>query len=171
MLARTTILLIALFLVTVTAPAQTRRRSSTPPKQAAAQKVAAVQRQGAVRVADQIKTLTRFIYLLGGVAKGIEATDDAIRRNQAPPAVVDQVNRNKATVKTSLQNVRVGLDNLEIYFRTTPELQRYYIQLAGVAAGAANAEDLAAASQYDRAGRALLEVVNRLTDVLVAMRG
>jgi len=133
--------------------------------------VAEVQRQGATRVADQLKILTRFIYLLGGIAKGIEQTDEAIRRNQASPAFVEQSNRNKATVKTSLQNVRVGLDSLEIYFRTTPELQRYYIQLAGVAAGAANAEELAAANQYDRAGRSLLDVVNRLADVLVAMRG
>jgi len=133
--------------------------------------VAEVQRQGATRVADQLKILTRFIYLLGGIAKGIEQTDEAIRRNQPSPAIVEQSNRNKATVKTSLQNVRVGLDSLEIYFRTTPELQRYYIQLAGVAAGAANAEELAAANQYDRAGRSLLDVVNRLADVLVAMRG
>jgi hypothetical protein len=133
--------------------------------------VAEVQRQGAARVAEQLKILTRFIYLLGGIAKGIEQTDEAIRRNQASPTIVEQANRNKATVKTSLQNVRVGLDALEIYFRTTPELQRYYIQLAGVAAGAAKAEELAAANQYDRAGRSLLEVVNRLTDVLVAMRG
>jgi hypothetical protein len=130
-----------------------------------------VQRQGAIRVADQVKTLTRFIYLLGGVAKGIEQTDEAIRRNQASPTLVEQVNRNKATVKTSLQNVRVGLDSLEINFRTTPELQRYYIQLAGVAAGAAKAEEYASAGQYDRAGRSMLDVVNRLTDVLVAMRG
>ena len=49
-------------------------------------------------------------------------------------------------------------------------MQRYYIKLAGVAAGAANAEDLAAANQFDKAGRTLLEVVNHLTDVLLEMR-
>jgi len=129
-----------------------------------------VQQQGATRVADQIKTLTRFIYLLGGVAKSIEQTDEAIRRNQSSPALVQQVNRNKATVKTSLQGVREGLDKLEIQFRTTTELQRYYIKLAGTAAGAARAEEIAGAGQYDRAGRSLLDVINRLTDVLLEMR-
>ena len=38
------------------------------------------------------------------------------------------------------------------------------------AAGAADATQLAESGQYDRSGRALLDVVNRLTDVLVAIR-
>jgi hypothetical protein len=52
----------------------------------------------------------------------------------------------------------------------TPELQPFYIKLAGVAAGAADAEQKAAANQFDPAGRSLLLVVNRLTDVLLLMR-
>jgi hypothetical protein len=126
-------------------------------------------RAGATRVADQLKTLTRFLYLLGGVAKGIESADAAARRNEASPAVLEQTQKSKATVKTSLQDVRIGLDKLELDFRTTPELNRYYIKLAGVAAGAASAEEQAAANQFDRAGRTMLEVVNRLTDVLLEM--
>jgi hypothetical protein len=121
-------------------------------------------------VADQIKTLTRFLYLLGGVSRGIEAADDAAQRGESSPAVMEKTEKSKATVKTSLENVREGLDKLEIDFRTVPELQRYYIKLAGVAAGAANAEDQASAGHYDQAGRALLDVVNRLTDVLLEMR-
>jgi hypothetical protein len=121
-------------------------------------------------VAEQIKILTRFIYLLGGVAKGLEGVDDAARRNEASQAVLEQANRNKATVRASIQSVREGLDKLEIDFRTTPELQRYYIKLAGVASSAANAEELAANNQFDKAGRTLLDVVNHLTDVLLEMR-
>lgn len=134
------------------------------------QKTADARTEGASRVAEQIKNLTRFLYLLGGVSKGIEAVDEAVRRNEASPAVVQQTEKDKATVKMSLQNVREGLDKLEIDFRATPELQRYYISLAGVAAGAAGAEDQAAAGHYDQAGRSLLDVVNRLTDVLLQMR-
>ena len=73
-------------------------------------------------------------------------------------------------MKASLQNVREGLDQLEISFRSTPELEQYYLKLAGSAAGAATAEDQAAAGHFDQAGRTLLGVVNRLTDVLVLMR-
>lgn len=169
---RTIALFIALFAISPLATqSQTRRRtaSRSSGSTATAPKSSAVVHAGATRVADQTKNLTRFIFLLGGVAKGIEQTDLVIRRNEASQAVVDQQRRNKETVTTSLRSVREGLDRLEIDFRATPELQRYYIKLAGVAAGAAEAEDLAAANQYDKAGRALLEVVNRLTDVLLEM--
>ena len=108
--------------------------------------------------------------MLGGVAKGIEAADAAAKRNEASPAVIEQTQKSKATVRSSLEDVRVGLDKLEVDFRSSPELNRYYIRLAGVASGAATAEQQAAADQFDRAGRTLLEVVSRLTDVLLEMR-
>ena len=129
-----------------------------------------VRTQGAQQVAERIKLLSRFIYILGGTNSGIAAVEEAVRRNEASPAVVQQNQQSKARVKASITDFRVGLDKLEIDFRTTPELQPYYIKLAGVAAGAAAAEELAATNQFDRAGRTLLEVVNRLADVLVVMR-
>ena len=155
----------------VTGISQTRKRTTTTSSRSSAPpKAGEVQRAGATRVADEIKILTKFIYLLGGVAKSLEVADDAARRNEASAANIDQVKQGKATVRASIQSVRERLDKLEIDFRTTPELQRYYIKLAGVASGAANAEDLAAANQFDRAGRTLLDVVNHLTDVLLEMR-
>lgn len=161
-------LLITLLLSPSAAFSQTRRRPSRPATPA--QRVSQVRTQGATRVADQIKFLTRFIYLLGGVTNGIAAVDEAARRNEASPAVVQQNQQSKAKVRSSIQGFRESLDKLEIDFRATPELQPFYIKLAGVAAGAATAEEQAAANQFDRAGRSLLEVINRLTDVLVVMR-
>lgn len=125
---------------------------------------------GAGRIADQIKALTRFIYVLGGVAKGLENVDDAARRNEASPAILEQAKQNKLTVRASIRKVREGLDQLESEFSSTTELRRYYTRLAGVAAGAAAAEEQAAANQFDKSGRTLIEVVNRLTDVLLEMR-
>ena len=84
--------------------------------------------------------------------------------------MVQKNQQDKTLVKTSIANFREGLDRLEIEFRTTPELQPYYIKLAGVAAGAARAEEEAAANRFDASGRTLLNVVARLTDVLVVMR-
>ena len=164
------LLLLAIVLFPITSAAQTRRRTTSKPSRASASVKGVIEQSGAQRVADQIKILTRFIYLLGGVAKGLEGVDDAARRNEASPAILEQAARNKTTVRNSIKSVREGLDKLEIDFRATPELQRYYIKLAGVAAGAATAEDQAAANQFDKAGRTLLEVVNRLTDVLLEMR-
>ena len=165
------LMLAAVFVFPVTGFSQTRRRTSRAKQPSLAElRAVEVQRHGATRVAEQIKILARFIYLLGGVAKGLEGVDDATRRNEASAAVIDQAKQNKATVRASIQSVREGLDKLEIDFRGTPELQRYYIKLAGVAARAATAEDLAAANQFDKAGRTLLEVVNHLADVLLEMR-
>jgi GTP1/Obg family GTP-binding protein len=132
--------------------------------------VTQVRTAGATKVAEQIKLLSRFIYLLGGVTSGIAAVDEAARRNEASPTLVQQNQQSKARVKTSITGFRESLDKLEIEFRATPELQPFYIKLAGVAAGAATAEEQAAANQFDRSGRTLLEVINRLADVLVIMR-
>lgn len=170
-----TTLLTLLLLAPSTAFSQTRNRSTSRQKPtttatAAAQRVAQVRTQGATRVADQIKFLTRFIYLLGGVSSSIAAVDEAARRNEASPAVVQQNQASKVQVKTSIQGFRETLDKLEIDFRAAPELQPYYIKLAGVAAGAATAEEQAARNQFDAAGRQLLTVINRLTDVLLLMR-
>jgi len=152
---------------------QTRRRaqrSKQPSATAAAQKASQVRTTGATRVADQIKLLTRFTYLLGGVTNGIAAVDEAAKRNEASPAIVQQNQQSKVRVRSSIQGFRDGLDKLEIDFRTTPELQPYYVKLAGVAAGAATAEEQAAVNQFDAAGRSLLNVIGRLADVLVVMR-
>lgn len=166
--------IVCLMLLPASAMSQTRRRTASGRRgttaAASAQPAPNALRTGAERVADQIKTLTRFLYLLGGVARGIETADDAARRGEASSAVQDQTQKSKATVRTSLENVREGLDKLETDFRATPELQRYYIRLAGSAAGAAAAEEQARAGQYDQAGRSLIAVVNRLTDVLLEMR-
>ncbi|MFY9622621.1 MAG: hypothetical protein WAM70_04195 [Pyrinomonadaceae bacterium] len=163
-----------LLLLPITAFSQTRTRRSTPQRSRAetstAAQAAEIRMAGATRVADQVKILTRFLYLLGGVAKGIEQIDEAAKKNEASPTALQQNETNKTTVKTSLRNVREGLDALEIYFRSTPGLQSYYLRLAGSASGAADAEAQAAMGQFDQSGRTLLGVVNRLTDVLLIMR-
>jgi hypothetical protein len=174
-LVATTLLSVTLVLILLAPSAafsQTRNRSSRQqkPSATASQRVSQVRIAGATRVAEQIKLLSTFIYLLGGVSSGIASVDEAVRRNEASPTLVQQNQQSKAQVKSSIQNFRVTMDKLEIDFRAAPELQPYYIKLAGVAAGAATAEEQAAANQFDRSGRSLLGVINRLTDVLLLMR-
>ena len=171
---RITITLLTTLLLTPSSVlAQTRSRSSRQKPSsatAAQQRAAQVRTAGATRVADQIKFMTRFIFLLGSVASGIAAVDEAARRNEASETVLKKNQESKVTVKTSITGFREAMDKLETEFRATPELQPYYIKLAGSAAGAARAEEQAAANQFDAAGRTLLGVINRLTDVLVVMR-
>ena len=165
------LILVCLFLLSTTALAQTRSRTTRRGTAAAktaktAPATSQAKTEGASKIANQIKNLTTFLYLLGGVAKNLEAMDAAAKSGQASPTN----ERNKAQLKASFEDFRVGLDQLEIYFRSTPELQPYYVKLAGSAAGAADAEAQAAAGHFDLAGRRLLGVVSRLTDVLVEMQ-
>ncbi len=162
-----------LLLLPTVMSAQARRRTST---QRRASTAANTQRAtndaraaGAARVADRIKLLSRFLYLYGRITNGFDVAAQAAIRNETSSAATQQTEQSKVAVRQNLKNVRDGLDDLEIRFRTTPELQRYYTSLAGVAAGAADAEDKAAANQFDQAGRALIDVVNRLTNVLLEM--
>jgi hypothetical protein len=172
-LKRILLVLLTTLLLTSASFAQTRNRSSAAKPKAtpgSTQRTAEARTAGATRVADQIKFLTRFIYLLGGATSNIAAVDESVRRNQAGPDAAQRNEAAKAQVRSSIQGFREALDKLEIDFRATPELQPYYIKLAGVASGAADAEQKAAANQFDASGRSLLGVVNRLTDVLLAMR-
>jgi hypothetical protein len=149
---------------------RTTKRSTAAKTSAPAVDTAAVaaRTEAANRVANQIKNLSAFLYLLGGVAKGIEQIDITSKNDTASP-VVKQNEQNKLKLRSTFTDFRIGLDALEIYFRSTPGLEGYYVKLAGSASGAADAEALANQGQFDRAGRALLGVVSRLTDVLVVM--
>ena len=168
----TTASLAVVLIVPAAALGQTRSRSSRqrPAPKTTTQPVSAVRTAGATRVADQIKAMTLYVYILGGVNNGIAALDDAARRNEASPQLIQKNQESKVAVKNSIQNFREQLDKLETDFRATPELQPYYIKLAGSAAGAATAEEQAAANNFNGAGRTLVGVINRLTDVLVIMR-
>lgn len=166
---------ICLLVCSITGASQTRSRttrrgSGAKPSTTSSDQAAAIRSEGASKVAIQIKNLSAFLYLLGGVARGMQELDAAAKSGNASPAAVQQNEQNKAKIKASFEDFRVGLDNLETYFNSTPGLKSYYLKLAGSAEGAANAENLAAAGQFDRAGRSLLDVVNRLTDTLAIMR-
>lgn len=170
-------ILILMYVVLLNSPAtsQTRkrsvpRRSNANAKKPAASKPTPEMQAGRDRLAGQIKTLTQFLYLLGGITKGIEAADLATRNREASSASIEQNERNKTRVRESIRNVRDGLDKLERDFRSDAGLKTYYQYLAGVAAIAETAENQAAANRFDEAGRSLLKAVNQLADALAAMR-
>jgi hypothetical protein len=144
---------------------QTTKKPATTSKTSTDEAAAAARTDGANRVANQIKNLAKFLYLVGGVVKGIEAIDAQSKDGQTSPTN----EKNKAQLRASFTDFRVGLDSLEVYFRSTPELQPYYTKLVGSASGAATAEQQAASGQFNQASNTLLGVIGRLTDVLVAM--
>src|ERR1044072_4709099 len=68
---------------------RTTRRVTTPPKTtrpaATDAAIQAAKTEGATRVATQIKNLTTFLYLLGGVAKDLDAQAAAARSGSSSP--------------------------------------------------------------------------------------
>ena len=168
------IALALLILSPVPSNSQRRRRSPARPSasatKAAAEKTAAELQAGRSRLAQQIKTLTQFLYLLGGISKGIESADQAARDRMSSSAAMEQNQRNKAKVIESIRNVRGGLEKLENDFRISPSLRSHSIYVSGVAAAAETAESQATADRFDEAGRSLLKAVGQLADALAAMR-
>jgi hypothetical protein len=77
--------------------------------------------------------------------------------------------RNRAKLADVFRDYRMQMDELETTFSNSSELRPYYTKLLGVAARAAQAEEAVAAGRYNDAGNSLLEVMTRLTDVLLDM--
>ncbi|HMQ03267.1 MAG TPA: hypothetical protein PKD26_05070 [Pyrinomonadaceae bacterium] len=120
----------------------------------------------AKKVSNQVMNVTRFLYLLGGIAKGIEDIDKDPRANQAAR---NQNAENKKTVVQTIRNLRAGLAALEVEFRTKPLLRKYLLNIEGVAGLTGEAEDLALAGKFSDAGRPLVSVVEKLADTLAVM--
>src|SRR5260370_37968623 len=110
MMKRLIVPICVLLISSTSALAQTRsrttRRGTQSSKTAKASAPAAADvMNGATKVADQIKNLTKFLYILGGVAKGIEEIDAAAKSGQASPAALQQNTQNKSVVNSRLEKV------------------------------------------------------------------
>jgi hypothetical protein len=163
-----------LALSAATAFGQTRRRTTTRKGRAATTTQSAAQgtaRTAATRVAEQIKSLGKFLYLYGPISKDLASGESGAQGNPSSPAATETMQRNRAKLREVFQSYRAQMDELETLFSSSSELRLYYTRLLGVAASAARAEDAVAAGRYDEGGRALLDVMNRLTDVLLQMQG
>jgi len=157
--------------------AQTRRRTTTRRARPAAttaqstETTASTARTAATRVAEQIKSLGKFLYLYGPISKELAASEAGAGGGQTSPAATETMQRNRAKLREVFEGYRQQMDELETLFSNNQELRKYYARLLGVAASAAQAENSVASGRYDEGGRALIDVMNRLTDVLLEMRG
>ncbi len=120
----------------------------------------------AQKVSNQVMNVTKFLYLLGGIAKGIEDIDKDSKANRS---ALDMNAANKKGVVQTIRNLRAGLAALEVDFRTKPLLRKYLLKIDGITGLSAQAEDLAVAGRFSESGRPLVTVVEKLSDTLVAM--
>ena len=163
-------LLVTLTAAAPSAPAQTRTRRSSSVTQRRRTPAAANSRLDQTRfnaqrleLAGLSKDLTRFLYLYGRLSKDLELTG-------AQTGSGDATNQTKAGLIRSIGDMRDRLDQLEGHFRFQEGLRTPYQTLQGVSASADQAAQQANANRFDQAGRILLEVANKLTDVLLEMQ-
>jgi hypothetical protein len=162
-----------LLLPTAAAPAsaaaQTRTRRSTPQRRRAPAPAASSRldqtRFNAQRLelAGLSKDLTRFLYVYGRLSKDLELTG-------AQTESADATSQAKAGVIRSIGVMRDRLDQLESRFRFEQGLATQYQTLRGVSASADQAAQQASANRFDQAGRTLLAIAEKLTDVLLEMQ-
>lgn len=170
------IVVAALAISTISVDAQRR----TPARRPAAPKVVtssnlpttpaatvATTRAGAEKVAIQIKNVSKFIFALGGIARGIEDLDKDTRANAAAKRANEQ---NKREVIQAIGNLQAGLAALEVEFRTSDQLKRHLSVIQGITQLSNQSRDLAQAGRFSEAGKPLLTVVEKLSDTLVVLR-
>lgn len=110
---------------------------------------------------DQLKLLERFLFVYGRLSASLEAADDRVEQNR----------KNKQQVVANIGSFRVGIEKVAREFQMRPELSRHYVRLLSAAEGIGQAEAHATAGRFEPAGRVLVEVTHRLTDILAELQG
>lgn len=144
----------------------TKTTRKAPTKTTTATAPASVVTASAQKVSNQITNVTRFLFLLGGIAKGI---DDLDKDNKANRQARDANEQNKKTVQQTIRNLRAGLLALETEFQTTPALRPYLMKIQGISKLASQSESLAMTNRFMDAGKPLVIVVEQLADTLAEM--
>lgn len=124
---------------------------------------------GALKVATQIKNVSKFVYVLGGVARVIEDLDRDIAAGESTRNARDLNARNKQSLMTTMRNLRAGLVALELEFRTKSALRKYLYQIQGISDMSGAAEDQALDGQITASGKTLLTIIEKLSDTLAAL--
>ncbi|HZS10266.1 MAG TPA: hypothetical protein VFD58_35890 [Blastocatellia bacterium] len=127
-------------------------------------------RADAAAAAEQLKLVSRFLYLYGRISNGLETSEAQEKRGDLPRTVADRNRESKARVVENIRNLRAGLDQLLTRFQNNSKLQIQAVKLMNANQDAATAEQLAGSGRFDEAGRALVKVAERLAEVVAETR-
>ena len=122
------------------------------------------------QVAEQIKNVSKFIYVYGKIVNGLELSQEQEKQNKVSPAAAAKNRENKDALVASIRNLRAGVENLARNFQSNPRLQVQYLKVSFAVDAAGDAEKLATVGRYDEAGKSLIALVERLADTMIALR-
>ena len=146
-------------------PAPQRNRTTTP-----APAPVPDTRKEATEVATTIKALTKFLFIYGKIANGLEVAEDQAKRTRVPASVIEQTIKSKNGVQAGIAGLKDQIDKLGQTLQANPRLQVPYINLAGVTQKIVEAQGLVQNNQFDEAGRSLVTAVERLADILLLVK-
>ena len=125
-------------------------------------------------VADQLKNATKFLYIYGKIANGLEINENDIKSKETSAAVKAKLTAKNNDIKnmlvSNINDLRIGLDAIARKFQTNPKLTVQYLKLTIAIEAVTNAQQQASAGRYDDSGKALIAVIEKLTDTIMSMR-
>lgn len=166
---RFTVVILLLALAVPSIAIAQKRRPKTRTTAPAPAPVADMRAEAAM-VAEQIKSISKFLFIYGKIVNGLEIADDQAKRGQSSPAVQAKNKETRNAVTASIAGLKTGVDGVVRNFQANPKMQVQYLKVSYAAESVATAEQQAAAGQYDEAGKSLTSAIEKLTDALLSMR-
>jgi hypothetical protein len=121
-------------------------------------------------VADQLRSVSQFIYIYGKIVNGLELADAQTKEGAASPTAAAKNKEIKDKLGANINTLRAGIDAIASRFRSESRLQVQYLKLTGASDAIATAAQLATAGRYDDAGKSLVTAVQRLSETIIALR-
>lgn len=161
--------LMCLFGLNISVEAQKKKPIKKKPKVTTV--LANETKEAAEKVAIQINNVSKFLYLLGGISRGIEDIDKDVKNGKISvrSKVANDNESYKQSVLIGVRNLRTGLIQIESDFRVKPKLQPYLASLQGITELSGTAEDQAMNGNFTNSGKTLLLVIEKLAAGLVAL--
>jgi hypothetical protein len=121
------------------------------------------------KVDIQLSNVNEFLTKLAPVAANLETAIADQKAGKLRPATAAGIDRARANLVKSIQDIGAALNTLESEFRTKPSLAAYRATIEGITDLASQSEDLALAGSFVKARDPLRGVARKLTDARAMM--
>ncbi|MBO0799486.1 MAG: hypothetical protein J2P31_11755, partial [Blastocatellia bacterium] len=127
-------------------------------------------RNEAAQVAEQIKNITKFIYIYGQVQNSLEIADEQAKKGQTDAKIAAENQKSKDALVVNINGLRAGVNNLLKSWEGDNKMQTPSLRLAKAADAIQVSEQLAGAGRYKEAGESLIAAVERMTETMISMK-
>ena len=124
----------------------------------------------ATKVADQLKLVSRFIYVYGKITNGLEFAEAKTKSGESSPEITAKNQQMKQSVVSNIAALKEGIDKVGLELKSNDRLQVQYLKLTGASDAVARAQQLALAGSFDEAGKSLVIAVEKMAETLIALR-